>query len=65
MYPRDEIAISSYVAVSLTRLGLLNLLLLAPPLAGAAGNGYLGRNTCAGCHKAIALAQARTNMARA
>ena len=30
----------------------------------AAGNGYLGSNVCAGCHKAIALSQARTNMAR-
>src|SRR5438309_834412 len=32
-------------------------------LAGVEGNGYLGRDVCAGCHGDIAASQARTNMA--
>ena len=39
-------------------------LLMAAALASAAGNGYLGRDACAGCHKSIALTHVRTNMAR-
>jgi predicted CXXCH cytochrome family protein len=39
--------------------------LLFSSLAGAAGRGYVGREVCAGCHKDIAVAQSRTNMARA
>jgi predicted CXXCH cytochrome family protein len=43
---------------------LISLLLMISSLAGADGNGYLGRDVCAGCHKNIAMSQARTNMAR-
>jgi predicted CXXCH cytochrome family protein len=39
-------------------------LLIAAPLAGAGGSGYVGRDACAGCHKNIALTHLRTNMAR-
>src|SRR5262245_50257407 len=44
---------------------LLFVLLLAAPLSAAGEKGYLGSDVCAGCHKAIAATQSRTNMARA
>lgn len=45
----------------LTRLAYLLLMVCG---VGAAGNGYVGRAGCAGCHKNIALSHLRTNMAR-
>ena len=44
---------------------LICLLLMFSSLASAGESGYLGREVCAGCHKNIAIAQSRTNMARA
>ena len=43
----------------------ISLLLMVSSLAGAGEPGYLGRDVCAGCHRDIATAQLRTNMARA
>jgi predicted CXXCH cytochrome family protein len=43
---------------------LICLLLMVSWLGSADGNGYLGRNVCAGCHKDIAASHVRTNMAR-
>ena len=40
------------------------LLPIVSALAAAAGNGYLGREACAACHRSIALPHVRTNMAR-
>ncbi|HUD98034.1 MAG TPA: tetratricopeptide repeat protein [Bryobacteraceae bacterium] len=39
-------------------------LLAITSLANAGGNGFVGRDACAGCHKSIALTHLRTNMAR-
>jgi predicted CXXCH cytochrome family protein len=47
--------------IALTALTLP--ILIQSKLLGAA-NGYLGRDVCAGCHKAIAATQSQTNMAR-
>ena len=44
---------------------LICLLLMFSSFASAGESGYLGREVCAGCHKNIAIAQSRTNMARA
>jgi predicted CXXCH cytochrome family protein len=44
---------------------LLFVLLLAASFSAAGEKGYLGSDVCAGCHKAIAATQSRTNMARA
>ena len=44
---------------------LIYLLLMLSSLGSAGGTGYVGRQVCAGCHRNIALAQSRTNMARA
>src|SRR5882672_12745781 len=43
----------------------ISLLLMVSSLASAGERGYVGRDVCAGCHKDIAMAQSRTNMARA
>lgn len=43
---------------------VLLLLILPEASWGAAGNGYLGRQVCAGCHKEIAATQAHTAMAQ-
>ncbi len=45
-------------------LHLIYVLLTVCSLGRAAENGYVGSNVCAGCHKSVALSQARTNMAR-
>jgi predicted CXXCH cytochrome family protein len=42
---------------------VVTVLLMASSLAWG-GNGYLGRETCAGCHKSIAATHVHTNMAR-
>ena len=40
------------------------LLLTLSSLALASGDGYLGRDSCAGCHQSISQSHLRTNMAR-
>ncbi|HTT65067.1 MAG TPA: tetratricopeptide repeat protein [Bryobacteraceae bacterium] len=49
---------------SVSPVRLICLLLTVSSLTNAAGNGYLGRQVCAGCHKTIAATHLRTNMAR-
>ena len=44
---------------------LIYLLLMISSLGEAGGDGFLGHDACAGCHRNIALAQSHTNMARA
>jgi len=43
----------------------ISLLLIVSSLASTGERGYVGRDVCAGCHRDIAMAQFRTNMARA
>ena len=43
----------------------ISLLLMVSSLASTGERGYVGHDVCAGCHKDIAIAQSRTNMARA
>src|SRR6185437_15996702 len=42
----------------------LAVLLVLPAALFAAGNAYVGRDVCAGCHKSIAATQATTAMAK-
>ena len=46
------------------RVLLMALLPAAATCSQAGGNGYVGREVCAGCHRAIAVTHVRTNMAR-
>ena len=50
--------------MSLADVRLMCLLLMVSSLGSSAESGYLGRDTCAGCHKDIAATHIRTNMAR-
>jgi predicted CXXCH cytochrome family protein len=49
---------------SAPRVRPVYLLLALSSLCAAGESGYVGRDVCAGCHKNVAISQARTNMAR-